>query len=52
MTEVPEDMKYVRAFVNDDSGWGRVGVVVESKTFHDLENGDIIPPMEILFEKT
>ena len=50
---LPLDTKYIRSFVNDASGWGRVGVVIESSSFEELKDGDEIPVInpEPVFEK-
>jgi hypothetical protein len=40
---LPEDAKFVRAFVDDNLGWGRISLVLESESFKDLNEGDEIP---------
>ena len=40
---VPRDAKYVRAFIDDDTGWGYISLVLESPEFKDLKEGEKIP---------
>jgi len=40
---IPKDCKYIRAFTNDQSGQGNIGLVIESESFSELKEGDIIP---------
>lgn len=40
---LPEDTKFIRSFTNDTSGWGSISLVIESESFEDLKEGDIIP---------
>jgi len=49
---LPEDAKYVRAHTDDKSGWGAVYIVIESETFDELKEGDLIPLLpHPMFEK-
>ncbi len=48
---LPIDAMYVRSFTNDITGWGRIGLVVESAEFEELKDGELIPIHETLFEK-
>lgn len=51
--DLPQDTKYIRSFVDGDtSGWGRIGIVIESESFDELKEGDVIPVLlEPVFEK-
>lgn len=49
---LPEDATYVRSFVDDNTGHGRVGLVIESLWFDEVKEGDLIPTLpDVLFEK-
>jgi hypothetical protein len=49
---LPEDTKYVRAFTDDFGGWGRIGLVLESESFRELKDGEMIPVLQSpTFEK-
>lgn len=40
---IPRDAKFVRAHLNDFTGWGNIALVIESFLFEDLKEGDEIP---------
>lgn len=40
---LPEDVKFVRAFTDDTTGWNKIGLVIESEQFDKLKEGDVIP---------
>lgn len=40
---IPKDAKYIRCYLNDFTGWGNIGIVIESESFEELQNGDEIP---------
>lgn len=49
---LPDDTNFIRFFTDDPTGWGRVGIIIESSEFLELKEGDSIPiHPEILFEK-
>jgi hypothetical protein len=48
---LPEDATYIRSFLDDNSGWGKIGIVIESSSFVELKEGDPMPIHETLFEK-
>jgi hypothetical protein len=49
---LPNDAKYVRTYLNDNTGWGYIGIVIESKEFPEVKNGDPIPYLpNPIFEK-
>ncbi len=49
---LPEDATYVRSFVDDITGHGRIGLVIESYLFDEIKEGDLIPILpDPLFEK-
>jgi len=49
---LPSDTKFIRAFNEDTSGWGQIGLVLESDQFEELKEGDLIPVLpKPVFEK-
>lgn len=40
---IPKDAKFIRSFTDDLTGWGRIGIVIESESFEELKDGDVIP---------
>lgn len=51
--KLPPDTKFIRAFTDDNTGYGRIGMVIESESFKDLKDGDLIPIVspDPLFER-
>ena len=48
---IPKDARFVRAFCNDNSGWSKIGLVIESEYFKDLKENDTIPILpDVVFE--
>lgn len=48
---LPADTKYIRAFTDDTTGWGRIGIVIQSDSFPKLQDGQEIPVIHPLFNK-
>lgn len=50
---VPEDAKFIRAFTTDDvTGWGKIGLVIESESFEEIKEGNLMPTLSNpIFEK-
>lgn len=48
---IPEDADFVRAFTNDPTGWGNIGLIIESDSFDDVKEGEQIPILDPQFEK-
>lgn len=40
---LPDDAKFIRAHVDDVTGWGNISLVIESESFDELKDGDLIP---------
>lgn len=40
---IPNGAKYVRSFTNDSSGLGNIGLVIESESFDEVGEGELIP---------
>lgn len=50
--KLPEDVKFIRAYTEDHSGWGHISLVLESESFRELKDGDEIPILPYpMFEK-
>jgi hypothetical protein len=49
---IPQDARYVRAYIENLNGWGYVNLVLESESFSELKEGDVIPMLlHPIFEK-
>jgi len=39
---LPKDAKYIYAFTDDTLGYGRVGLVIESESYSELKDGELL----------
>jgi len=49
---LPKDAKFIRAYTDDYTGWGYISLIIESESFEEIKEGDVIPILPYpIFEK-